>query len=244
MITLTAKISSELHEKIRNFCEDKGITVSEFVRKSLLQGLQQVYPSGKPVKLEGDTGIQGGRKMEDKDLLQLTRDLTEKIESLRLERVEDRHNFEKSLEGLSRAIQDLKRSFEDLESAQKAREEELRTIRSGLFELSERVIDKSSLAKSLEELCRSDPDNPLCRIAREEGRKAAKDIIEEAKPEGEVRIGHPSWEEVWACPECRETLIDHIFRYGVWDDVKKRAKEEGLLEEKKEDEEERKRAFF
>jgi len=242
-VNVTGKIPMPLYDRLKQLCEDKGYTVSEAVRRFIEQGLQQVDREGKPIKPEGytdNTVKKEGKAMEDKELLQVLKEL----EGLKLARVEDKHNIERSLDEFSRTLQELRGDIASLRDAQEAKESELRTIRQGLLELSEKVVDKSSLAKSLEELCRSDPDNPLCRIAREEGRKAAKDIVEEAKPKGEVRIGHSSWEEVWACPECRETLIRHIFRYGVWEDVRKKAEEEGLLEEKKEDEEERKRAFF
>ena len=244
-VNVSGKIPMPLYSKLKQLCEAQGYTVSEAVRRFIEQGLQQVDREGKPIRLEGytdDTVKKEGKAMEDKELLQVLKEL----EGLKLARVEDKHNIERSLDEFSRTLQELRGDIASLRDAQEAKESELRAIRQGLLELSEKVVDKSSLAQSLEELCRSDPDNPLCRIAREEGRKAAKDIIEEAKPKGEVRIGHPTWEEVWACPECRETLVSHIFRFGVWEDVKREAEERGLLEEEKKEDEEReeKRSFF
>lgn len=237
------RVSSALYDKLKEFAEAQGLTIAEAVRQLLTQGLYGVNKEREHVKLQGDNGDttkKGGNTMEDKDLLQVLKE----IEGLKLKQVEDKHNVERSLSEMSRALEALRGDIASLRDIQEAKESELRSIRQGLLELSERVIDRSSLATSLEELCKSNPDNPLCRIAREEGRKAAKDIIEEAKPKGEVRIGHSSWEEVWACPECRQTLINHIFRYGVWEDVKRKAKEEGLLEEEKREDEKPKKAFF
>ena len=242
-VNVTGKIPMPLYDRLKQLCEDKGYTVSEAVRRFIEQGLQQVDREGKPIKPEGytdNTVKKEGKAMEDKELLQVLKEL----EGLKLARVEDKHNIERSLDEFSRTLQELRGDIASLRDAQEAKESELRTIRQGLLELSEKVVDKSSLAKSLEELCRSDPDNPLCRIAREEGRKAAKDIVEEAKSKAKIELDHESWEEVWNCPTCRPGLIRQALTYA-WEDIFEEAKKKGLFEEKKEDEErEEKKAFF
>jgi len=211
VVTLTAKISSDLHEKIRNLCEDKGITVSEFVRKSLLQGLQGVCPSGKLVKQQGNTGIRGGVKMEDKELIQLM----EKIEGLKRERLEDKHNIERSLEELSRAVRDLKGVIEGVRDAQRARETELRTLREGFLRLSD--VPTREEIKSLVNQCLVDPSSPACAKLTE----MVSDIVKtEKKDKGKIEIDHESWEEVWSCPECRETLISQAVKYASQDILK------------------------
>jgi len=260
MITLTSKISSDLHERIRKFCEDKGITISEFVRKALLQGLQGVYPKGNiqgntsntQGNTPGNTGNttkKGGNTMEDKDLLQVLKE----IEALKLQRVQDRHDVERLGEKLERSIAELKEVVGGLEGSFQAHKEELeeglKSVRASLVKLADEAgkIDRSSLAKGLEELCKSDPDNILCRIIKDEAKRAVEDA-ERSKTKGKISLDHETWEEVWSCPTCREGLVRQAIKFGAWEDILERAREEGLLsegEEKKEDEErEEKRSFF
>ena len=253
MVTLTSKISSDLHEKIRKFCENKGITISEFVRKALLQGLHGVCPPGNTPgntqDTQGNTGNttrKEAKAMEDKEL-----QLLKEVEGVKLDMLQIKHDLEGKLKELSRVVDSVREGLAGLEGGLQAHKEELeeglKSVRAGLVKLSEEAgkVDKSSLVRGLEELCKSDPDNILCRIVRDEAKRAVEDA-ERSKTKGKISLDHETWEEVWNCPTCREGLVRQAIKFGAWEDILEKAREEGLLEEEKKEDEEReeKKAFF
>ena len=134
-VNVTGKIPMPLYDRLKQLCEDRGYTVSEAVRRFIEQGLQQVDRGGQPAKPEGYTGNtvkKGGNTMEDKEL-----QLLKEIEALKLERVKDKHDIEKSIEGLGRAVQELKGAMEGLKDGLRSKDSELKTLREGLLELVE-----------------------------------------------------------------------------------------------------------
>ncbi|HIC95979.1 TPA: hypothetical protein EYP12_05045, partial [Candidatus Bipolaricaulota bacterium] len=186
---VSARVKESFLEILKQVAENKGYaSVSDFVRDVL------------------DKALKEGTMVDERTYVEFMKE----VESLKRAGLElehrlsrDRESFEDSLKELRRAVDDLK---ERLGS-------EVRSVKNEVASLAGDAVKRSSFREILEDICKRDPDSPFCRIAREEARKAAKDLLAE-KERNEIVIEHASWQDVFSCPECKSELLEKVLRYA------------------------------
>ena len=208
-VVVSARVEEGFLEALRQVAENKGYaSVSDFVRDVL------------------DKALKEGTMVDERTYVEFMKE----VEGLKRAGLELEHRLSRDRESFEDSLKELRRAVEELRERLGA---EVRSVKNEVAS----AVKRSSFREILEDICKRDPDSPFCRIAREEARKATKDLLAEKERE-EIVIKHASWDDVFSCPECKSELLEKVLRYAREDILGEL--EEEVLQRVLEDEERRK----